>query len=914
MAAPRFNRYPTYPFQSMADDDLDFGETIRGLAPGQRVFDRYELKEILGRGGMGIVWRAYDETLRQDIAIKMLPEMVAADDTAIRELQRETARSQKLSHPHILRIYDFAEAGRSCGITMELVEGGNLAQARLKQDNEVFDVDELKVWVEQLCQALEYAHGKAKVVHRDLKPANLMVDEDGDLKIADFGIAASVSESVSRVSQQAGSSGTPLYMSPQQIMGQRPAVTDDIYALGATLYELLVGKPPFFSGQIVMQVLNAPVPELNEQRQWIASENGKTVGEVPAAWVETIIACLAKEPTDRPQSAKEVWACLKGEAKPPSVAPKAEKETGSRPPMVVGRATRAPFEAATNSSDSSTSTAPHKSNGGLWIGLAAAAVALVAAGWWFGIAQSEGDQDGPEDDRPVAEKVEPVKDPEPATAKSVVSNEPVFGERFEVEGLAIAMVPIEPGTFMMGSPEDEEERQQDERQHRVTLTQPFWLGATEVTQAQWQAFMGSNPSHFAGAGGDAPVEEVSWNDVIEFCRKLTDRERATGRLPEGYVYTLPTEAQWEYACRAGSTGKYAGDLDATGWYESNSNSTTHRVGQKRANAWGLYDMHGNVWEWCLDLYGAYPSGRVSDPHGSISGHIRVLRGGGWHSASKALRSAERSRDSPEGSSSGLGFRVALAPEIKSVEESEPERPVIGEKWTVPELDIAMVPIEPGTFMMGSPADELGRDNDELQHRVTLTQSYWLGEKEVTQGQWQALMGSNPSRFTNMGRNSPVEPVSWNDAMEYCRKLTEREGAAGRLPKGYVYTLPTEAQWEYACRAGTAGAYAGNLDAMGWYSSNSDSMTHPVGQKRANAWGLYDMHGNVWEWCLDWYGYYPSGNVTDPDGPDSGTVRVFRGGSWSYAAKGARSASRLGDTPGNRYNFVTGFRVALAPVQ
>jgi formylglycine-generating enzyme required for sulfatase activity len=157
----------------------------------------------------------------------------------------------------------------------------------------------------------------------------------------------------------------------------------------------------------------------------------------------------------------------------------------------------------------------------------------------------------------------------------------------------------------------------------------------------------------------------------------------------------------------------------------------------------------------------------------------------------------------------------------------------------------------------------------------------------------------------------VEQVSWNDAVEFCRKLTDRERAAGRLPEGYVYTLPTEAQWEYACRAGTTGAYAGDLGAMGWYKDNSGSTTHPVGQKRANAWGLYDMHGNVWEWCLDWKGDYPSGNVTDPTGPSSGSHRIVRGGSWINAALYARSANRLWFSPGFRRNFL-GFRVALAP--
>ena len=171
------------------------------------------------------------------------------------------------------------------------------------------------------------------------------------------------------------------------------------------------------------------------------------------------------------------------------------------------------------------------------------------------------------------------------------------------------------------------------------------------------------------------------------------------------------------------------------------------------------------------------------------------------------------------------------------------------------------------------------------------------------------MGNNLSYFK--GDDRPVEEVSWDDAMAFCRKLTERERAAFRLPEGYAYTLPTEAQWEYACRAGTTGDYAGNLDSMGWYDQNSRRTTHPVGQKQANAWGLFDMHGNVWEWCADWYGNYPGGSVTDPTGVPSGSDRVYRGGGWNDTASASHSAYRNGSEPGRREIF-RGFRLALAP--
>jgi formylglycine-generating enzyme required for sulfatase activity len=220
----------------------------------------------------------------------------------------------------------------------------------------------------------------------------------------------------------------------------------------------------------------------------------------------------------------------------------------------------------------------------------------------------------------------------------------------------------------------------------------------------------------------------------------------------------------------------------------------------------------------------------------------------------------------------------------------------------------------GTFTMGSPSDEPSRATDEgPQHQVTLTQPFYMQTTEVTQDQWAAVMGSNPSYFSGCP-TCPVEGVTWNDVQTFITEMNKRgEG---------IYSLPTEAEWEYAARAGSttafynggiteAGAgYDPNLNAIGWYTYNSGDRTHPVAQKAPNAWDLYDMSGNVYEWCLDWYGSYPSGSVTDPRGPASGSWRVFRGGSWYSGAKYCRSAYR-GAAPDDRYRNV-GFRLLRQP--
>jgi serine/threonine protein kinase len=247
--------------------DLDLGATIRGFSCGQKVFNRYTLLDVVGRGGMGVVWKAHDEELDRDVALKFLPELVTLDKEAVAELKRETRHSLDLTHPHIVRIYDFVQDQTSAAISMEFVNGSTLSSLKVEQPHGCLEVETLAPLIAQLCEALTYAHHKAEVVHRDLKPANLMITHKGDLKLADLGIARSVSDSVSRVTMRGGTSGTLLYMSPQQAMGQPTTVSDDVYALGATIYDLLSGKPPFFSGDIISQLREVVPPSMTERRQ-----------------------------------------------------------------------------------------------------------------------------------------------------------------------------------------------------------------------------------------------------------------------------------------------------------------------------------------------------------------------------------------------------------------------------------------------------------------------------------------------------------------------------------------------------------------------------------------------------------------------------------------------------------------------
>jgi parallel beta-helix repeat protein len=301
---------------SIHDNDLDFGPTLRGLRAGHRMFgQRYQLKRQLGRGGMGVVWLAQDSRLDREVALKFLPETVQGDPAAVDELKRETRRCLDLTHPNIVRIYDFEQGDDTAAIAMEYIQGQTLSELRLARPNRVFDVEDIQPWLETMIEALNHAHAECKMVHRDLKPANCMLDKEGQVKLADFGIACRISESFSRLSRGAASAGagTLVYMSPQQLMGFPPKVTDDVYSLGATIYELLTGKPPFHSGSIERQIESMVPPTMTDRRKELEVESA---APIPEAWERAVAACLEKEPCKRPQTVGELLQKMTGRGMP----------------------------------------------------------------------------------------------------------------------------------------------------------------------------------------------------------------------------------------------------------------------------------------------------------------------------------------------------------------------------------------------------------------------------------------------------------------------------------------------------------------------------------------------------------------------------------------------------------------------
>lgn len=599
-------------------------------------------------------------------------------------------------------------------------------------------------------------------------------------------------------------------------------------------------------------------------------------------------------------------------------------------------------------------------------------------------------------------------------------------------GMAFVLIP--PGEFNMGSSAEESAAalkrvpsrgdpnsiahqkrviQSESPPRRVAITQPFYMAVHETSQKDYQACLGNNPSYFGSEGKGAPavkdskpelhpVEGETWHNAIEFCNALSMQD-GLATLTAGEIspqspewnslgYRLPTEAEWEFACRAGTItrfwcGEFDRDLQGYAFSAANSMQTTQPVGITKANPFGLFDMHGNVWEWTLDGYRQTPeinaSGISVNPHVQQSASGRIVRGGSWVDYPTDLRSARREAIGEAAVLYHLGFRTVLSIEAarkvltgkrsnsKALWHGWPEDappPTIApltptqasecqSAWSnylgLPaylqiECGIMLRLIPPGEFFMGARQEDLaeaidGADSDTAKaavqaasprHQVIVTKPFYLGECEVTQGQYTKVVGSNPAEIsprkaTDSDMNPlqlPVENVDWRQICEFCDRLSDQEklprfdheSVAANENDASGFRLPTEAQWEYACRAGTNTRYArgdliNDLSLSGHYLETSAGHPHVVAELAANPFFLYDMHGNVAEFVRDWWStdyYRQNAPAINPLGPATGTLRIIRGGNWNASASDCRSFSRRPVDP-NFKDGKTGFRVAIS---
>ena len=572
--------------------------------------------------GMGVVYKAKDKQLDIDVALKFLPPQISKNERAVKQLKDEAKLSIKLSHPNIMRLFNYEDDGCYQYLVMEYIDGGSL-EDRLLKEGKLSEEYVLKI-LPQLCEGLDCAH-KQKILHRDLKPSNIMLTKEGTIKICDFGIARQVKDSMTRLTG-IQTSGTLLYMSPEQIRGDNIDSRSDIYSLGIVLYELLSGEVPFKMGDISFQIINKapkPLEGISEKLNSIIKK------------------CLSKNPEDRFGNTELIIEDIKTNVEWAEYPPKTEEGGHSCPPY------------KTENILDRQEIKEGKKTSKKYI------VKIVLISLIFLI--------------PIVIIVVSLKNQKAHWEER--GNEAVLTLS---NGVKIEFVKIPSGSFMMGSPDNESGRDSDEGpQHRVNI-KSFWMGKYEVTNKQYRAFKSSHDSKDYNGhslnSDNQPVVNVSWNDAIEFCKWLSSKT--------GKNFSLPSEAEWEYACRGGTeTVRYWGDsTNSSCEYANVSNPSAKKefnwnwevfscedgykvsspTGSFRPNNYGLYDMLGNVWEWCQDTWhskyeGAPTNGSAWESGGSSN---RVLRGGGWSVKPIGCRSADRGGGVPDDRGDFFGFRVA----------------------------------------------------------------------------------------------------------------------------------------------------------------------------------------------------------------------------------------------------------------
>jgi formylglycine-generating enzyme required for sulfatase activity len=799
------------PTQRASADD---NETVR-TPKKEVVFDRYELLSELGKGGMGIVWLALDRELNSRVALKFLREEMTSEADALKELKGEVIINRDLSHPNIIKTYDFVTNGRSSAISMEYVSGTNLHRMKAQRPGKCFDVEDIRQWVFQLCDAMHYAH-QQKVVHRDIKPANLMLTERGEVKVGDFGIGRTVADTVNRVTRN--TAGTPPYMSPQQTMGEKAVPTDDVYSIGATIYDLLTGDPPFFRGAIREQTLAKVPPTMAARRQ----ELGRPGKAIPAEWEQAVAACLAKDSAARPPTARALREMLEGK---------------SAAPGAVGKRSR---------------------KGGQWLAIAAGLLVLAGIGgayyWKTQMVPGEPAAKPPSKittapSTPGPVTTAPVTTVAPVTPKPSGGGSPV--DDFVAAGRITADEGSNLGRALRGQQGDWEKSLAARLLIDRTLSPEDWRKFSSLVPPANENVAKLRPMLAAGMIRE---KEFGWLDDALAARKGEEELALARQLVDAKTLT---PAQWR---------------DQTQLYP-HLDPFLEKV--KPLIAAGTVTAEEG--KWLRDAL----AGQKSAAEKALATQLvdeKTLTPGQWRARTQ--------------------FSYVLS-----------DNAVIDPGHLPPAIDlplnasvsVRLLRIDPGPFVRGSPKDELGRRTNELlPERIVLTKPFYIGIYEVTQAQYTSIVPRSPSYWRG-NPNWPIDQVSW-------RALTGSDGflerlnrvLAGRYGGALMADLPSEDEWEYACRAGTQTSFNDGknitsietdpaLDPLANYNRADNGSPRPVGSYQPNAWGLYDMHGNVAEWCQN---------------------RYLRGGSWQSNAANCRSAWRTQISADASPSNQIGFRLVL----
>lgn len=641
---------------------------------------KYRIVKKLGQGGFGITYLAEHVVLRKRVAIKefFFQQFCERDDgtshvtvptVGNRELVEKFRRkfvkeaqliASKLSHPSIVGVTDVFDENGTSYYVMDYIEGRSLSDI-IKERGRIGEAEAIAI-IDSVCRALAYVHSR-NINHLDIKPGNIMVEaETGNVVLIDFGVAkqydAATGEATTTTPVGRSHGYSPLEQYKVGGVSQF-SPESDIYALGATLYKMLTGTTPPEAGDVAQDGL-PPIPS-----------------DISASVRRAITAAMSTAKKDRPHTVAEFLDILHGKTaggEETEVEEKKPKQKQDDIEVIViddgkgnsgnngnneGRASGSSASGHNSHPQPQPEPAPQPQRRKWlpWV-VAAGVAAVVFAAIMLLRPQPEPPsqpqvQQQPQQQPPAQQPTQPVQQQQ---EQQPVEHQPE-SERPQSNLPEIEMVWVSGGTFTMGATSEQGSDAFDSEKpaHSVTLS-GYYIGKYEVTQAQWKAVMGNNPSYFKG--DNLPVEQVSWNDVQEFIRKLNQQT--------GKSYRLPTEAEWEYAARGGSNSrgyKYSGsnNIGSVAWYDGNSGNTTHAVGTKSPNELGIYDMSGNVYEWCQDWYGSsyYSNSPQRNPQGPASGSDRVCRGGSWIYSARGFRVSFRDYYSPVIRSYDLGFRLVL---------------------------------------------------------------------------------------------------------------------------------------------------------------------------------------------------------------------------------------------------------------
>jgi formylglycine-generating enzyme required for sulfatase activity len=805
-----------------SDDEVPLGFLEPATRPDSlgRI-GHYEVLQVLGQGGFGIVFRAFDEVLHRVVAVKVLSPQMASTSPARKRFLREARSSAQVRHENVVQVYEVGEQPLPF-IVMEFIPGETLQQ-RLDRVGPVDAAEVVRIG-RQIAEGLAAAHAM-DLIHRDIKPGNVLLEGGAQrVKITDFGLARAADDA--SLSQSGIIAGTPMYMAPEQVKGETLDQRADLFSLGSVLYQMTAGRSPFRATG-TLAVLKR-----------VAEDKARPIREIipeTPQWLCDIISKLhAKKPEDRYPSAREVADIL------------ADCEAQLKANGKLKDFARIP----------QSKSAGGRSGRWKWVAVAAVLLAGIAVGgavnWPKG-----GDSVGPVFNPPI----DPVADNDgwvqlfngkDLTGWKKHPNKPGFW-RVDDKGILVGEGPVD--YAFLATERDDFENFHLRVEARVDTPE-------------------SDSGVFFRLASDLAPDVVF--DEVNICFDPAKRKEQTGSLLVNQQ--APKKDRWLSA----ATGLAA----AKEWFTLEIIARGEHVVTK---------VNGKL---ALE---------TRTPSGNRRGHFLLQQCG----AQTIVR-----------------FRKIeikeLAPTPVSFKPGDPEYTnTLGMKFKL---------IPAGKFTMGSPQEEIDRclkqfgqdpwvkDNvptEGPEHPVEITRPFYLGVTAVTVGQFRQFVDAEgyqvgDGRWRNPGFDQtdqhPVVFVSWNNATEFCNWLSAKEGKE--------YRLPTEAEWEYCCRAGKAGSRYGfgddeaQLENYAWYLQNSGGGTHPVGKKKPNDWGLYEMHGNVWQWCQDNYDpdYYKTSPVKDPPGPGAGGERVCRGGAWDSPPLCCRSAFRQHGDPGRRPQV--GFRVLL----